>query len=1087
MKNNFKIVPLDVDYSFGSESEANDSVQESGKKAKLLSAVDALIESVNKLGGIDMYYICRLSGKFVDEIILELADRGIIFQDPEYFKNRETYDCMVGWVLRSQYLCGKIQNKLKIAKEMNEKFPNAFNRNIEELKIIAPVSLTIDDISIALGANWLTPSIHSLFIKELLNLSENPVVKYNKLLATWEIEESEEAKYSILNNFTFGTSRLSAIKIIKNTMNARTVKVYDSVYNPYSSSYDCMDRVLNSDATLAAQEKQNIIIEEFISWVKSDKQRAKYVESLYNDALVGFTFSPYNGDFLKFADMNPEITLYKHQKDAIARILLSRENVLLAHNVGAGKTYEIVAGVHELKRTGLSEKNLVVVPNQVLQAAVDCHRLLYPQDEIKVIYPSKFGPKNRDNELEDIANGDYTAIYIPFSSFDKIHMSKEYWINAKQDEINRLRSAILHATNTHDTYRLTAKVKSLSKALKKYIAEEVETPWLCYDSLGITCIVIDEVQNYKNVPVRSRSDNIVGMHTAKNTKCSEALAKVQSTPRAIFSTGTPLTNSLADLFVLQTYLQPTDLKFNDIDTFDMWLNCFGERRSSIEVDVDSSNLRPMTRFSSFHNLSELMAMFSCVCDYHNTRESDTELPKFEGETNIVVKRSEEQEEYMNDLVTRAELIRARKVKRSEDNMLKVTIDGILCAVDYQLVDPEYTVSTHPKIEACAKKTAELYEKYPGTCQVIFSDVGVPKAGVFNVYDCLRDALVSQGIPSAEIAYVHSAVNEKERTKMFAAVNSGKIRVIIGSTAKLGVGVNIQEKLVACHHLSVPFRPSDMVQRLGRIHRRGNTCEEIFVFRYVTEGSFDSYMYQINENKQRFISSFLAGVSDEREMEDIADTVLTYAEVKTLALGDSRIKKRFEIANNLEREKIAGRQRRKQLIELRSVIDSTPAKITELDALSERTKKDIELYKQNKESIPNDERIQFGEDLIYALKANANEPSERYFWSYQGFDVMLPARMNSERPYVNIRSSNGGCYQVDMKTDKVRGISSRIDYMLDHLPDRIATIEKQRQLTIQRCNEAEEDYAQGNKHDENTDRLAAELKAIDREIENEETE
>lgn len=1047
-------------------------------EAQMLNSDDALVDCINKYGVVDLSYMSGVSGLPAEQLVVELRGSAI-FQIPEEFAESDKWDITKGWVLRSQYLRGNIPLKLKVAKKANKKFPGCFEANISALSELLPDALSIEDIHVSLGASWLPAKIYSQFIKELLSLQSHVSVYYNKELSIWKVDTPDEAKTSVLNTLTYGTSYMSAIKIIEQTMNAKTVKVYDYIWSG-GYTYGGYERVFNKSETLAVQEKQKSIIRAFDEWVQADEYRSSLIQEYYNDTFVGYAHSPFDGSFLKLSDLNSEITLYKHQRDAIARIVLSGQSVLLAHDVGTGKTYEMIVGVHELKRMGLSQKNLVVVPNNVLQDIVDAHHLLYPSDQILPVFPADFAPAYRNEVLSHIKDDDYTAIYMAYSSFDMIAMSKDYYINKMSEQLKELRVAAVNARHKREKRALEADAERLSKKLSKYILEAEETPWLNFDKLGVDTLVVDEAHNYKNIPLSSRADNIVGMHGKGSKKCAEMVEKCRNVSRLIFATGTPLTNSLTDLFVLQSYLQPEELKFREIDSFDMWINTFGERETNFEVDVDSNNLRSMTRFSTFHNLTELMSLFSLVCDFHHTQEEEDVLPDFNGYQDICVPKSSTQSEYIKSLSERCEDIREKRVKRNEDNLLKVTTDGRKCALDIRLVGVVDEEETATKIDVCADNILEIYHKYPDTCQLVFSDIGTPKSS-FNIYDALRNKLTQMGIPLFEIAFVHDATTEKARTKLFAKINSGVIRVVVGSTAKLGVGVNVQERLIALHHLSVPWRPADMVQREGRIIRRGNTCEEVFIYRYITEGSFDSYSWQLLENKQRFISSFLSGTAASREMDDIADAVLSYAEVKALAIGNPLIKKRVETANMLERTKMAARTRQKQIAALRSVIDTTPKQLQKLRKLKKTIKADSYQYRRDKESISNDERIAFGEELIAALLDNKLMPEERNFDEYQGFTIVLPANMMYEKPYLYICSVNGGRYYLEMDTDKPMGCSKSIDYLLEHLLDRANNVKVQIEQAIKHKEEAERDLEYGNPYHEEITKLEEELAIIDKEL------
>ncbi len=1050
-----------------------------GEELHGASSDEVLVACLNQLGRVDLELMSIACGKSCEELIADLRGSAI-FQDPAEFEYEDHWDMTRGWVLKARYLSGNLRRKLEIAVVQNRRFHGIFDCNVRALEKRIPETLSLSDIHVLPGAPWMPPELVASFAKELLHLRVAPSVIFNKELCTWDITAPEEAGVSVANTMTYGTAHLSALKILEHTMNNKTVKVFDYLPTLAAHKYD---RVFNRGATLEAQEKEKEILREFRKWVYGEKERIRLLEDCYNDAFVGYGVGSYDGSFLKFPDLNPDITFFEHQRNAIARILLSAEHLLLAHDVGTGKTYEICAGVHELYRMKLSRKNLVVVPNNVLKATVNAHKLLYPGDKILAVFPKDFTPSKRAEVLRKVRDEDFVAIYMAYSSFDMIVMSKSYRVKKMTDEIQSLRVAISCTVNTAEKKMLERQKEHLSKKLMAYITEGEDTPWLPFDKLGIETLVVDEAHNYKNIPLQSRADNIVGMHSQGSKKCKEMLEKSRVVKKLIFATGTPLTNSLSDLFVLQTYLQADELKFRGISTFDMWVNTFGgERETNFEVDVDSKQLRAVTRFNTFHNLTELMALFSTVCDFHHLEENAEEIPDFEGYRDICVPKNKAQGEYIKSLSERTELIRTHQVKRTEDNLLKVTTDGRKCALDIRLVDPEISISIceKTKITACADAIRRIYREQPDTCQIVFSDVGTPKAG-FNVYDALRLELICRGIPEREIAFVHDATGEIARAKLFAAINMGTVRVVVGSTAKLGVGVNVQEKLIALHHLSVPWRPADMVQREGRILRRGNTCKEVQIYRYVTEGSFDSYSWQLLENKQRFISSFLSGSSATRDADDVADVVLNYAEIKALAIGNPLIKKRVETANRLERTKIACRHRQKQLLDLQTVVESAPAELDRLTALLERTAADARDYAENREVIPMEERAAFGEELLEAVLDNELYGEERIFDTYQGFSVCLPAGMDLKHPYVVLRSQNGASYRVEMGTDKPLGCAMRVDHLLDGLGQRVQSIEEQLENTRKRQLEAEIDLEKGNPYVLQVEELEQELCEIDRRL------
>lgn len=1066
--------------------------EEETPQQERIPADEALFSSLDAFGGVNMEYVARRCGLSAAQTAQELA--GAIFQNPEPFLEGEPYDAMKHWELSSRYLGGNVSRKLARARLAEERFPGLFQENVRRLEAILPPRVSFDEIHLAPGASWVPTEEVAEFIASLLKLRTPPEVYFYKDLLTYKILASEEAKSGVLNTITYGVRSedlgapkqyLTALEILEQTMNAKTIKVFDYVPKRglFSIEYE---PVLNRSKTVEAQTKQRALLDAFRDFVSSDAARAARFEQYYNDSLVGYTYSRYDGSFLKLKDLNPEVRLYPHQRDAVARVLLSGSNLLLAHDVGTGKTYEMIVSVHELYRMGISKKNMIVVPNNVLKAMADTHKYLYPEDRILTVFPKDFTPKKRDGVLNSIRTGDYTAVYMAYSGFDLVVMSKEYYVEKMSREIRALEAAIYNCAVPHEKAKLTSRKEALSKKRSQYVLEEERCPYLTFDKLGIQTLVVDEAHNYKNIPIATRADGIVGMG-GTSKKCREMLEKAHFVERLIFATGTPLTNSLADLFTFQTYLQPQTLEYHNLHTFDAWINTFGQRETTVECDVDSNSrsLRAMTRFTSFHNLGELMSLFCQVCDFHHTGKDGEGLPAFLGHEDVCVPKSRAQKNYVDSLSERTERIRTRQVKRTEDNLLKVTTDGRLAALDIRLTAPEdyRPWDGKSKTEVCADKVRELYLAHPDSVQIVFSDIGTPKEG-FNVYDELKTALVRRGIPEGEVAFVHDATTEAARGELFAAMNRGTLRVVIGSTQKLGVGVNVQERLVALHHLSVPWRPADMVQREGRILRKGNTCPRIYMLRYVTEGSFDAYSWQLLENKQRFISSFLSGTSAARDMEDVADTVLSYAEVKALAIGNPLIKERVEVANLLERTKIACRSRQREISQLQSVVASLPEQMGRLKKLREAALRDHAYYKEKKEALPKEERLGFGEELLEALRDNAEKDSERLFCEFQGFLVMLPARMKAEDPHVFLVSPSGGRYDCSIAMEKktALGCVMGVEYLLEHLGERADKLGARREELERQLSLAQADLRRENPYTEQVEAIAARLEEIDRRLE-----
>lgn len=1047
----------------------------------LQSADDALVACLNHFARVDVNWMSIQAGIPVGELIRELEGTAI-FQDPASFLDGQVWCETDGWLAAPRYLCGNLYRKLEQAKKARRRFPGRFQANVDALERRLPQRLTLEDIHVSLGTPWVPEALYSQFITELLDLSKRLSVYYSPELARWIVLGSKESASSLRNYSTFGTEEMSALKIMEDTMNARTVKVYDTVATLSNGT----ERILNKEQTLLAQEKQRLLMEEFQQWIFGDPQRKRQLEDVYNDHFVGFASSPYDGSFLRLPGLNPQVRLYPHQRNVLARILLSPGNVLMCHDVGAGKTYVMVIAVHELWRMGLSRKNLVVVPNNVLQATAQTHRYLYPQDKIRVISPADFKPEERERLLREMDGDDAVVTYMASSSFDLVRMSKQYWVEELQQKIRSLRSAAENTLRKQERTLLQRQAQLLSKKLQTLIRDETDTPWPSFETLGITTLVVDEAHNYKNIPGESRADNIVGWSRNGSEKAKQLLAKCHSVERVIFATGTPMTNSIADLYAMMTYLQPGELKYWGVDSFDMWINNFAQRVTDFEIDVDGDRMRLMTRFSKFRNLSELMSLFSSVCDFHHIPKTQKELPVFHGYRDILVPRSPLQKAYIRSLAERAERIRNREVQSHEDNLLKVTTDGRKCALDIRLVCPDAREAAEQmtKVQACSREAYRLYRDYPGTCQIIFCDIGTPKSG-YNLYDALRQQLVADGIAADQIAFIHDADSESSREKLFADMNTGKKRIVIGSTAKLGVGVNVQQRLIALHHLSIPWKPGDIIQREGRILRQGNLCPEVFIFRYITEGTFDAYSWQLLQNKQQFISNFLAGSSLLREIDDIMDAVLSYAEVKVLAVGNPAIRQRCEVANRLERAKIASRHRVRQLLELRGLVERAPERKARLAALARIAGLDHAAWlAEDRTPMPLAERQSFDEELDWALKENIRQPKARLFDTYQGFDIMLPENMRPEYPYVVLVSSRGGSYPVDMKPGR-EGAERRLYTTLEQLADRQQKLLAQISELKRRCGQAMEELEKGNPYEAEVTKLEKTLKEIDGSLREEE--
>lgn len=1048
-------------------------------------AARALACCVNENGCVNFPWMTRTSGLSTKE--LQDGLKGAVFQDPEGYDLHHSEE--EDWLLRVQYINGNNEEKLSAAKRMNRKYKGRFAGNILALKNAKPPKIHIDEIGISIGSSWIPDYYYAQFAKELLGIKETPEIIHSAVLGKWKINVSDEAKKTFNNCHAYGYSYmvkgedkcLTMLQILERTLNGITIRISEQIDSPKRKSGKAY--VILKNETIAAQEKQELLEETFKKWVKSNPSRVKRLEEAFYDTFACIVPGRYDGSFLTLPGLNPEFVPYSHQRNAVARIILEKD-VLLCHAVGTGKTSILIMGIHERYRMGLSGKNLVIVPNNVLEAFERTHHFLYPDDKILVIKPEDFTPADRQTVLEKIREDDYTAVYMAFSSFDLIKMSRQYYLDLKAEEIRSLRARAAITPDRWEQNRLLSEIKKLNRDYEKAAQDLPADDFLPFEELGITTLAVDEAHFYKNVSLYTNADDIVGMHTQGSQKSNSLMEKAQyvrsNGGSLLFSTGTPLTNSISDLFVLQLFLQPEQLNLLHLRHFDEWLGTFASRKPCFEVDLDSRNYRIMTRFSSFHNLPELKTLFSEVCDFYSGDEISG-LPICEDYINTEVSKSPEQEELMADLGIRLEMVRAGLIDPREDNYLKIVVDGHALALDPRLLDKRSMQDPgQTKVFACAKNVYKWWHDYPGTAQLVFCDLGTPKKD-FNIYDELKEHLIQMGIPSHQIAFVHSASTNAERRKLFNAVNKADIRVLIGSTPKLGTGVNVQENLIAIHHLDVPWRPSDISQREGRLIRQGNHNEKVFRFRYITTGTFDSYSWQILENKQRFIGQFMSGQLADRDTRDIDDTLLSYAEIKALCVGDPLLKIRIETGNELALMKIHSRQRDRELRNIEIIVNNYPDKTRQLAARRDRLLADQKYFEENRESLTKQERLAFGEELLAELKNNKEHASERIFDTLHGFRVLLPANMRPEKPLVILSGISGNRYDVNMLDAKESGCIQRIEYMLLHLQERVQAAEKEITKTKKELAQARKDLQQGNPYKSEAARLNKKLVDIDFEL------
>ena len=1056
-------LPLDWENVFDQD------VRTKGVHADSIS--DGLMYSLSDLGRVDIEYISSITGEDYKTIICAL--KGSIYQNPETWG-----ECFYkGWETSEEYLSGNMIRKWKAAKEADKEYNGYFAENIKAIEKVIPPTVATNDIYITLGSPWVPADIIDDFILHLFGdpfkhcrynqgvidrMMESWKTIHDEITGTWEIPCKSRYNDSVGVRETYGTDNLEALYILEKTLNMQTIVVKDKICCATNASG--VKRVINKAETAAAIEKQQKLIKEFQKWVWEDDARKERLERIFENNFSCIRRRIFDGSFLRFPDMSAQINLYPYQKDAVARIIFT-PNTLLAHDVGAGKTYVMIAAAMEMRRMGLSEKNMFVVPNNIVGQWKNIFREMYPSADILCVDPKSFAPSKRESVLERIRDNDFDGIIIAYSCFEQIPLSKGYYQNLLIDEQKHI--AEIAGKKNKATSRLKKKQAAVSKALSELsVAMDDLYNGVYFDDLGITRLFVDEAHNFKNVPFETKTNNVLGINSSGSKRCQDMMDKVHMIQKkndgkgVVLATGTPITNSITDAYIMQRYLQSGELGMLDLQSFDSWIGMFAERVTEFEVDVDTSTYRLATRFAKFHNLPELTSLLSSVADFHQVDES-AGIPAFDGYNDALVSKTPAFAAYLADISTRADNVRKGRISRKDDNMLKITTDGRKAALDLRLVDPNASFTYQSKVARCSENVADIYFKTLAdkSTQIIFCDTSTPKAG-FNIYTELKDRLVLHGVPESKIAFVHDAETETKRSQLFAKVRSGDIRILIGSTYKLGLGVNVQERLIALHHIDVPWRPADMTQREGRILRRGNTNSKAYIYRYITEGSFDAYSWQLLETKQRFISELLSGSLTERSGTDIADTVLDYAEVKALAVGDPLVKQRVEAANELTRYMALQSKLVESRIRLEKELLKIPGQIHNQIDLIEYCKQDLAFYTEWRKINPPvedsklkkeeaEKRKTLREFIGAAIREHVLETKEKTLISYRGFDIVLPANMTLEKPYVWLKKS--GKYYVELGDTDI-GNLIRIDNYLDSLGDHLSKLT----LNLEKLREKEKD-------------------------------
>ena len=1013
------------------------------------NANDALIVSLSEKARVDITFMQKLCNMDMDKMLKDLE--GEIFNVPEYGEPNH-------WVTADEYLSGNVREKLKIAEHFAET-DERFNVNVKYLKEVQPKDLSASEISVRLGSTWIPPEDIKVFIEYLLNPSnyacQNINVHYNEATSEWWIEGKNYDKYNIKATNTYGTGRASAYKIIEDSLNLKDTRIYDY----YEDENGKRVAELNKKETAIAQAKQEQIKLAFEEWIWKDPERRERLTKFYNERFNSIRPREYDGSHISFDGMNPEITLRKHQVNAIARILYGG-NTLLAHEVGAGKTFEMVAAAMESKRLGLCNKSLFVVPNHIVEQFGQEFLQLYPSANVLVTTKKDFETANRKKFCSRIATGDYDAIIISHSQFEKIPMSVERQVAIIQKQIEDITLGIQDLKNNNGERFSIKQMEKTKKGLETRLAKLNDTSRkddvVTFEELGVDRIFVDEAHYYKNLFLYTKMRNVGGIAQTEAQKSSDLFMKCRYLDEltggkgVIFATGTPISNSMVELYTMQRYLQYGELEKRHLQQFDAWASTFGETVTAIELSPEGTGYRAKTRFAKFFNLPELMALFKEVADIQTSEMLNLPVPKANYH-NVVIEPSEIQKELVKDLSERAEKIRNRMVDSSVDNMLKITNDGRKLALDQRLTNDMLEDFEHSKVATCADNIYSIWDKTSEdkSAQLVFCDLSTPhNDGKFNVYDDLKTKLIDRGIPEEEIAFIHDANTDARKQELFNKVRRGQVRVLIGSTQKMGAGTNCQDRLIALHDLDCPWRPSDLIQRSGRIIRQGNKNPEVDIYRYVTEGTFDAYLYQLVENKQRFISQIMTSKTPVRFAEDIDETALSYAEIKALAAGNPDIIEKTELDTQVAKLKLLKQNYLSEKYALEDkVIKYYPNEIKRLENRIEDMKEDIEVFnnnntpdnsfeKMNIKGTDFTERKEAGEKIIEICKSMTNpEPLE--IGEYKGFKIILSFDTMDRKFYASMK--NNLSYKTELGSDPSGNIT-RIDNVLNGIETRLSSIE-----------------------------------------------
>ena len=1062
------------------------------------TASEALALSVGERAGIDFGYMQQLTGKDKETLIQDL--QGVIFADPL----EKNSDGEPRYYTADEYLSGDVRHKLQVAKLAAQNNP-AFAVNVQALETVQPKDLEASEIAVRLGATWLNPDLIKQFADELVDapyyVRDRVKVLYIPLTGVWNVTNKSYTGGNIKATVTYGTQRANFYHILEESLNLRDVRIFDTKEDMQGNKI----RVLNAAATQEAQMKQQQIEDAFKDWIWKDPTRRQMLVKEYNERFNSLRPREYDGSHILFHGMSPEITLRPHQKNAIAHILYGG-NTLLAHVVGAGKTYEMVAAAMEKKRLGLCSKTLICVPNHLTEQLAGEALQLYPNANILVARKTDFEKANRKRFCAKIATGNYDIIVIGHSQFERIPLSQERQVEYLQSQIHDVISQVAQLkeerAENFTVKQMERMRKQLEKKLDKLNDQSRKDDVVTFEQLGVDSLMVDEAHAFKNLAVLSKMRNVAGISQTESQRASDLYMKcryldeITGSRGVVFATGTPISNSMAELFTMQRYLQRETLEQHGLSSFDAWASTFGETVTAVELAPEGTGYRTKTRFSKFYNLPELMSMFKQVADVQTADMLNLPVPKLVGgkPINVALPPSPQQKQMVADLADRAEEIRAGNVDPTEDNMLKVTNDGRKLALDQRLIDPNLPENPNDKVHACAENVYRIWNdtKEKRLTQLVFCDLSTPKPDGFNVYDDLRNLLISMGIPENEVQFIHSANTEVKKAELFAKVRSGDVRVLMGSTGKMGAGTNVQRLLVATHHLDCGWKPSDIEQRNGRMIRQGNTNAEVYEYRYVTESSFDSYMWQLLETKQKFIGQVMTSKSPARSADDLDDAALSYAEVKALAAGNPMIKEKMDLDIQVARLKTLKTAYNNEHYRLEDAItQGFPAEMRKTAQQLENAKADTALLQQNTKRDADGKDIftitlmdtvytkreDAGKALLGLLGMAMNRTEPVSIGRYKGFDLQI-AYFAMDKMYLAYLVGNG-INPVQLGADAV-GNTMRLDNCLHSLPQSVTDLEsKLVQLQKQLENAKEQlaqPFAQADELAEKSKRLA-ELEAL----------